>query len=59
MATLLSLMKCNPKMGPVKFFITTKCSANVLSPMSNLSVAVDMGLSNWPVATWIWKLGGS
>ena len=25
----------------------------VLSPMSNLSVAVDIGFSNWPFATWI------
>ena len=39
--------------GPVKFFITTKCSANVSTPMSNLSVAVDIGFSNWPFATWI------
>ena len=53
MTTLLCLMKSNPIMGPVNFFITTKCSAKVLSPMSNLSVAVDMGFSNRPFATWI------
>ena len=38
MTTLLFLMKCNPIIGPVNFFITTKCSAKVLSPVSNLSV---------------------
>ena len=51
MTTLLCLMKCNPIMD--KIFITTECSAKVLSPMSNLSVAVDMGFSNWPFATWV------
>ena len=46
-------------MGPVKFFITRKCSAKVLSPMSNLGVGVDMGFFDWSFATWISKLGGS
>ena len=57
--TLLCFMKCKPKIGPVRFFITTKCSANMWSPMSNLSVAVAVGFYNWPFSTWIWKLGGS
>ena len=57
--TLLFLIKCNTIIGPVNFFITTNCSANELSPISNLSVAVDNGFSNWPLATCIWKLGGS
>ena len=59
MITLLFLIKCNSIIGPVNFFITTKCLANELSPISNLSVAVDNGFSNWPWATCIWKLGGS
>ena len=59
MTTLFFLIKCNPIIGPVNFFITTKCSANELSPISNFSVAVNKGFSNWPLATCIWKLGGS
>ena len=59
MTTLLFLIKCNSICGPVNFFITTKCSANELSPISNFSVAVDKGFSNLPLATCIWKLGGS
>ena len=59
MTTLLFLIKCNPIFGPVNFFITTKCSANDLSPISIFSVAVDNGFSNWPLATCIWKLGVS
>ena len=51
--------KCNPIIGPVSFFITTKCSSKELFPISNFSVAVDNGFSNWPLATCIWKLGGS
>ena len=46
MCTLLFLIKCNPITGPVNFFITTKCSAKVISPISNFSVAVDNGFSN-------------
>ena len=57
--TLLCLMKCKPIIGPVRLPITTKCSAKVWSSMSKLSVAVAVGFSNWPFATWIWKLGGS
>ena len=53
MTTLLFLIKCNPINGPVIFFLTTKCSANELSPMSNFSVAVANGFSNWPLATYI------
>ena len=52
MTTLLCLMKCNPIMSPVKFFITTKCYAKISSPLSNLSVAVAIGFSNWSFATW-------
>ena len=59
MTTLLFLIKCDPISGPVSFFITTKCSAEVLSPISNFSEAVYNGFSNWPLATCIWKLGGS
>ena len=33
--TLLFLIVCKPIIGPVDFFITTECSANVLSPISN------------------------
>ena len=53
MTTLLFLIKCNPFIGPVNFFITTKCSAKELSPTSNFSVAVDSGFSNGPFATCI------
>ena len=56
---LLILIKCNPIMGTVNFFITTKCSAKELSPISIFRVAVDNGFSNWPLATCIWKLEGS
>ena len=51
MTTLMFLIKCNPSIGPVNFLITTKCSAKVLSPVSDFSVAVDNGFSNWPLAT--------
>ena len=50
MNTLLFLIKCNPMIGPVNFFITTKCSANMLSPLSNLVVVVTNGFYNWPFA---------
>ena len=53
MTTLLFLMKCNPIIGPVIFFIKTNCSTNTLSPFSNLSVAVANRFSNWPLATCI------
>ena len=53
MTTLLFLIKCNPTIGPVNFFITTKCSAEVLSPISSLCVAVVKGFSDWPLATCI------
>ena len=59
MTTLLCLMKFNPTIGPVRFFITTKCSAKMWSPMSNLSVVVAVGYSNWPFAAWILKIAGS
>ena len=53
MTTVLFLIKSNPIIGPATFFITTKCSAKTLSPISNLGVAVDIGFSNWPLATCI------
>ena len=53
MTTLLSLIKWNSKMGHVRFFITTKCSAEVWCPISNSSVAIANGFSNWPFATWV------
>ena len=59
MTTLVLLMKCNSIIGPVNFFITRKCSTNILSPVSSLSVAVANGFSNWPFATFIWEMGGS
>ena len=48
MTTLLFPIKCNPIIGPVNFFITTNCSAKPLSQISNFSVAVVIGFSNWP-----------
>ena len=53
MTTLLFLVKNNPIIGPVNFFIMTKCSAKELSPISNFSGVVDNGFSNWPLATCI------
>ena len=46
MTTLLILIKCNPIIGPLSFFITTKCSAILLSPMSNLSLVITNRFSN-------------
>ena len=51
--TLLFPIKCNPIIGPVNDFITAKCSAKNLPPISNLSVVVANGFSNWPLATCI------
>ena len=59
MSTLLFLIKCNPIIGPVSFFITKKCSAKVLAQVSIFSVAVFNGISNWPLATCLWKFAGS
>ena len=47
MTTLLFLIKCNAIIGPVNFFVTTKCLAKKLSPISKFSVAGDNGFSNW------------
>ena len=38
MTTLLFLIKCNRISSPVNFFITTKCSAKLRSPVWNISV---------------------
>ena len=57
MTTLLFLIKSNPIIGPVNFFITTKCSANMFSPISNLTVVVANGFSNWPLAFCFSKIG--
>ena len=59
MTTLSFLIKCHPFNGSVNFFITTKISAKILCPISNLSVLVVNGFSNWPLATCIWNFGGS
>ena len=48
--TLLFFIKCKPMIDPVIFFITMKCSPNVLSPKTNFSVNVTDGFSNWPIA---------
>ena len=53
MTALFFLIKCNPIIGPVNLLITTKCSLKVLSPFSNLSVAVGNGFSNWTLANCI------
>ena len=51
MNIILFLIKCKPMIGAVSSFITTKCLAKMLSPISKLSVAVDDGFSNCPFAT--------
>ena len=56
MTTLLFLIKCNTIFGPVNFFITTKCSAKVLSANLTLNVVAANGFSNCPLPTCIWKL---
>ena len=53
MTTLEFFIKCNPIIGPVNLLITTKCSGKILYPISNLSVAVANGFSNWALATCI------
>ena len=57
--TPLFLIECNPMTGPFNFFITKKCSAQMLFPVSKLGVAVACDFSNWSIATCIWKLGAS
>ena len=59
MTTLLFFMKRNPKMGTVIFFITAKCTAKKLSPLSKLNVIVAIGYSKWTFASWTRKMGGS
>ena len=56
--TLLILIKCKPMIGPVSLFFSTKCSTNVLSPVSILNVVVANRFSNWPFATCTWKSKG-
>ena len=58
MTTLLLPIKCNPIIGPANLFITTKISANILSPISILRAVGAKGFSDRPFATCIWKLGG-
>ena len=53
MTTLLFLMRCSSKEGPIIFIITTKCSAKLLSPISKLSMAVADGFCKWRFATCI------
>ena len=50
MTTLLFPIKCSPIIGPVNFCFTANCSAELLSPVSNLSVAVANVFPNWPFA---------
>ena len=59
MTTLLFLLNYNSNIGPVNFFNTTKCSAKIIFPFLIFGMAVDNGFSNWPLATCIWKEGGS
>ena len=47
--TLLFLIKCNPIIGPVMFFITTKCSPKVLSPLLIINLTVRNSFSKWPL----------
>ena len=57
MTTLLFLIKCNPVIGAVNFFITTKCSAKVLSPISNfvwLLIVVFL-TDHWLLVFDIWE----
>ena len=56
MTTLLFLIKCKPLIGLVIFFFTTKCSAKMLSPVSNLTLTVANVFSNTSFATCILKL---
>ena len=44
--------------GPVRCSITMKISWNSMSPTSNLSSMVLLGVSSCPLATMIWKFGG-
>ena len=48
-----------PIIGPFNFFITTKCSAKPLSPISNFSVAVDMVFLTGRWLLIFEKMGGS
>ena len=57
MATLLFLIKCNPKTCPLISWITTKCSANSLSPISKSGVAVANGSFNWIAQSNLWSEG--
>ena len=56
-STLLFPIKCNPIIGPVNFFITTKCSTNTLSRLSNLSVVVANGFltGHWLLVSENWE----
>ena len=56
--TLFFFINCNTLIGPVSF-LTTKCSTNMLSPISKLTVAVANSFSSWLFAACFWKLGGS
>ena len=48
-----------PYKGPCQFHHYDEMLCKVLSPISNLSVTVAIGFSNWPFATWFLKLGRS
>ena len=51
LASPLFLLKSNSLIGPVNFVITTKCSANILSPISNSRLGFANGFSTWPFTT--------
>ena len=55
MTTLLCLMRGNRSFGPVKFFITVKCSEKVISPILISCVLDANGFSNWLFAACVWK----
>ena len=55
---MISLKEHSPIIGPVKCSITMKISWNSMSPPSNLSSIVLLGVSSCPFATMIWKFGG-
>ena len=57
--TLLFIIKCNPIVEPIIFFIRTNCSANMIPALSILNVAVANTFSNWPFAWCVWKTRGS
>ena len=56
--TLLCLVDRKAMIGPVQCFFTTKYSAKVLSPISNINVTVAYSFSKWTFATYYWLFVG-